>query len=279
MIMDTKNKNRIACSTSIASGFPLEKACADIASLGLRLIDILTIEGWAHVNPGDLADRWEETIQHVDGLLKEHDLTPIALNSMVGPKMHERSDESNARRKVETEALFRLMKKYDIGVAALQPPLNVDPELDENIVFESCLATLREQVAMAEAAGLQFALELHTRSPFETMPQVNRLLAAMPDAPLVYDPTHFVSQGINIKETGGMMDNARHVHIRDAAKGKLQAPYGQGEVDFDWICQALKDRGYAGHISIEYLGGKNLEFDVLDSAQRLYEKLVEYFPQ
>ncbi len=277
--MSTQKKNRIACSTSIACAYPLEKACADIASLGLRLTDILTIEGWAHVNPSDLADRWDETVERVDGVLKKHNLTPVALNSMTGPKMHERSEEANARRHAETEALFRFMKKYGIGAAALQPPLNVDPALDEKTVFENCVETLREQTAMAEAQGLQFALELHTRSPFETMPQVNRLLEIMPAAPLVYDPTHFVSQGISLKETGRMMNNARHVHIRDAAKGKLQAPYGQGEMDFGWVCAALKDRGYAGHISIEYLGGKNAGFDVLDSARRLHEKLAEHFPQ
>ena len=49
----------IACSTSIASGFSLEKAAADIESIGVRNIDLLTIEGWAHVNPSDLTDRWE----------------------------------------------------------------------------------------------------------------------------------------------------------------------------------------------------------------------------
>jgi sugar phosphate isomerase/epimerase len=50
----------------------------------------------------------------------------------------------------------------------------------------------------------------------------------LPEVPLVYDPTHFVMQGIDIRETGWLMAHAQHVHLRDAAPDKMQVPFGTG---------------------------------------------------
>jgi sugar phosphate isomerase/epimerase len=83
-------------------------------------------------------------------------------------------------------------------------------------------------------------------------------------------------QGIDLHETEWLMRNARLVHLRDAAPGRLQTPFGAGAVDFDWVLQALKEHGYRGNLSIEYL--ETDEFDVLDSSQRLYNKIADHFP-
>jgi sugar phosphate isomerase/epimerase len=143
-------------------------------------------------------------------------------------------------------------------------------------VLRDCVATLREQDAIAKAAGVRFAVELHVHSPFESIAEAKRLLELMPEVSVVYDPTHFVMQGLDIRETGWIMDRAIHSHLRDAAKGKLQAPLGQGDVDFDWIFGEMKDRGYRGGFSIEYLESK--DFDVTDSAKRLYDLIAKHFP-
>jgi sugar phosphate isomerase/epimerase len=142
-------------------------------------------------------------------------------------------------------------------------------------VLSDCIATLREQKAAGDAAGVTFALELHINSPFETMEQAQRFIEAMPEMPLVYDPTHFVMQGVNIRDTGWLMDRAAHVHLRDAARDKMQVPFGTGEVDFDWVFGALKERGYNGHFSIEYL--ETDAFDVLQEAPKLRDAIARNF--
>jgi sugar phosphate isomerase/epimerase len=266
----------IACSTSVRCGSSLETALADIANAGFKKVDILTIDGWVHVNSSDLADNWDETVGKVDGLLAQHGLTPIALNTGVGPQLHDRSPEANGKRVRETAALVRLMDHYDITTAAIQPR-NADRERPWEDVLRDCLATLGEQKAAVEAAGRRFALELHVNSPFESLEQAQRFIAEMPDMPVVYDPTHFVMQGLPVKETGWLMRNAGHVHLRDAAEGKLQAPFGEGSVDFDWLLGTLRDSGYTGNISLEYL--ETNDFDVLDSSRRLYDVVARYFPE
>ncbi len=73
------------------------------------------------------------------------------------------------------------------------------------------------------------------------------------------------------------MDNAVHVHIRDASKGKLQAHFGEGTVDFDWMFSELKRRGYKGHFSIEYLESDGM--DILEDVVKLKNKIAEYFEE
>lgn len=264
----------IACSTSIACGSPLDVALERIAGLGFRNVDILTIDGWVHVNTRDLTDDFDSTIAHVDKLLQQHNLTPIATNSGVSAQMHHRSAEINEQRLRETGGLLRFAKHYGLTVAAIQPR-NADNERPWTDVLADCIATLRDQKVAGDAAGVTFALELHVNSPFESMEQARRFCEAMPEMPLVYDPTHFVMQGVDIRETGWLMDRAAHVHLRDAAQGKIQVPFGTGEVDFDWVFGALKERGYSGHFSIEYL--ETNEFDVLQEAPKLRDAIAQHF--
>jgi sugar phosphate isomerase/epimerase len=264
----------IACSTAVRSQEPLAEALATIEKLGFDKVDVLAIDGWAHVNTQDLADDWEPTLNRVDRLLSEHHLTPIALNTGVSPQLHHRAPEINARRKCELDALIQFAAHYGVGMAAIQPR-NADPERPWEAVLADCVETLREQKAAGDAAGVTFALELHVRSPFETPSQARALCDAMPEMPLVYDPTHYVMQGLDISDTEWVMDHAVHVHLRDAAPGEIQTHFGAGAVDFDWLFNTLKDRGYQGHFSIEYLQMKDM--DVLGDVLRMRDAIAKHF--
>ncbi|MGF1483343.1 MAG: sugar phosphate isomerase/epimerase family protein [Opitutales bacterium] len=269
--------NRIACSSSVRCGFDLPDAVTALQNGGFQQIDLLVIDGWAHVNTSDLAADFEQTVAGVDALLGPAGLKPVAMNTGVGPQLWERTDAHNETRQRETDALLRFMKHYGVTVAALQPK-SQDNSRPWETVLEDCVATLTEQIEAGQAKGVTFCLELHVNSPFESEAQARRVLEVMPDLPVVYDPTHFVMQGMDIRDTTWIMKNAGHAHLRDAAKGKLQAPFGEGEVDFDWVLGTLRDTGYEGLFSIEYLGGKKAEFDIVDSARRLHDKIAEYFP-
>jgi sugar phosphate isomerase/epimerase len=265
----------IACSTSIKCGSPLETALSEIQRLGIPKVDLLTIGTWAHVNVIDFAADVDGTIDRVEALVRRHGLTPVAMNTGTSVPLHDRSPEAGARRRAEVAAFVAMMKRFGVKVAAIQP-LGRDRKRPGEDVLRDCAATLREQLDTAAAAGVAFAVELHVNSPFESVAEAKRLIELLPDVPLVYDPTHFVMQGTDVRETGWLMDRATHAHLRDAARGKLQAPLGEGDVDFDWVLGALKDRGFAGNISIEYL--ETTDFDASDSARRLYDRIAKDFP-
>src|SRR5262249_2780968 len=264
----------VACSTSLGHKLPLDAALARIARLGFRHVDILSIDGWVHVNTRDLAERGERTTARVDRLLAEAGLVPMATNSGVSPQLHHRSPEVTAARLREVEALVRWMNHLGIGVAATQPRQG-DPARPWEEVLADCVATLREQFDAGRRSGVRFGLELHVNSPFETPEQARRLLEVMPAVTFVYDPTHAVCHGLDVRETEWVMDHAVHVHLRDAAPGHLQTAYGEGAVDFAWVLARLRDRGYPGHFSIEYFDAP--EFDVDVSVLRLRDEIARYF--
>lgn len=264
----------IACSTSIKCNSPLEAALAEVARLGFSNVDVLTIGTWAHVNVANFTSDPEGTIAAVGKLAQQHGLRPVALNTGTTVQLHDRSPQANETRRREVDLFIRLMNHFGIKVAAIQP-LQRSKEMSQNAMLTAAAQTVREQVAQARAAAVEFALELHVGSAFESMDEARQLLEIYPDVPLVYDPTHFVMQGVDIKDTAWLMKNAIHAHVRDAAKGKLQAPMGQGSVDFDWVLGSLRDHGFSGTLSIEYLESK--DFDVADSVKRLHEKMRQFF--
>ncbi|MBP3964731.1 sugar phosphate isomerase/epimerase family protein [Paenibacillus lignilyticus] len=267
----------IACSTSVRCGSTFEEALASISSAGFRYVDILTIDGWVHVHTSKLATEQDlaEQINRSKQLLAQYSLQPVATNSGVSPQLHDRSPEAVSRRKAETAGLMQWMKALQINVAAIQPR-QPDRSRPWEEVLDDCIASLQEQLEIAHAAGIRMALEFHANSPFETMEQCLRFMERMPDMPIVYDPTHFVMQGVPLEETFVFLERAAHVHLRDAAKDQMQVRYGTGAVDFHRVLEELKQRGYQGGFSIEYL--QTDQFDVMEDAVQLYERIIEAFP-
>jgi sugar phosphate isomerase/epimerase len=265
-------KATAACSTSIGSDRPLAEALARLAARGAQEIDLLCIEGWAHVNPSALAERFDAEAARIESALAAQGLRVTALNTMSGAPLHRRDPGMRERRARENAALLALMKRWKIGAAALQPPLRRGAPWSK-AEQEETMVSVREEVERAEHAGRCFALELHVDSPFETPRQVASLLAAWPEVPLVYDPAHLIAQGVPLRSTERLLRQAKLVHLRDAAPGRLQVSFGTGALDLDWVLDGLRDRGFAGHVSIEYLGGMGAAFDLDDSVRRLRDRV------
>lgn len=264
----------IACSTSVYCRSSLEDALRGIRGMGFEMIDLLVIDGWVHVNTTDLVSDYEGTLARVDGLLQAYELRPIALNSGVSPLLHDRTAEGCAQREAEVEALIRFMDHLGVSVSSVQPR-NPDPHRPRGEVFADSASTMRDMVEMAKGTDVTFALECHAGSFVETMDEVKEMMRLVPALSFAYDPTHFVMNGIALPDTLPLMERSAQVHLRDAAPGAMQARFGQGAVDFDWILTQLQSRGYQGHFSIEYLEreGEDLSTDVLG----LRAKIAEYF--
>lgn len=265
----------IACATSLFCRSSLEEALSGIRGLAFDKIDLAMIDGWIHVNTTDLAHDYQGTLARVDSLLQKYELTPILVNMGVSSQLHDRSPEGKSKRQAETEALIRFMNHYGIAVSAVQPR-TPDPSRPRGEVLRDSAATMRDLVAMAKGTGVTFALECHVRSIVETMAEAQEMMRLVPELAIAYDPTHQVMQGVPLSDTLPLLERAAYVALRDACPGHGQASYGEGTVDFDWILRRLKERGYQGHFSVEYLAekGEDLREDVL----QMKAKIAEYFP-
>jgi sugar phosphate isomerase/epimerase len=75
----------------------------------------------------------------------------------------------------------------------------------------------------------------------------------VPGLKLTLDLAHFFSMGYRQEEIETLAPYAGHVHLRQAKQGHLQAKLEEGTINFPSLLGALRDAGYDGWLSIEYV--------------------------
>ena len=233
----------------------LDHALARLRALGFDEIDLIVIESWGLVSPTALVNDFECEASRVEALLAKHGLRAVSLNAAFKPDLHDRAAAAgNTARLAEVRALARLMTRLGIKIGAHYPGYVADWKNDADGVWRDTTARLREiQTVLAEFPEIRLAPELHYRTPFESPAAARRLLREFPELPYTYEPSHFIVQGIDWRETGDLLDGAAHVHLRGCAPNRLQAPPTESEEALRWVVARLQARNYRGMISIEYL--------------------------
>jgi len=248
----------------------LPAALEAVSKMGFREADLIAIPNWGLVEPEKLVSSFDETVGDIRKCLNQYGLTAVAVNAGF-PTPYVRDDAAlNAARCAQVEAVCRMMQRLGIAVGSFFPGSNWPAqEMEWERVLDGEAATLREMLDTALSHGVTLAVELHANTPFETVEQGRRLLEAVPELKVAYDPSHFAMQGIPLAETVEFLDRTVHVHLRDAGPGKMQMAVGEGTVDFGWIVEQLRARSYEGTVSIEYLPGMAEEIAKLRERLRI----------
>jgi sugar phosphate isomerase/epimerase len=242
----------------------IDTAFGRIAAMGFQYVDIIAIPGWGLVELSKLVAAYESTRDNIKQLLIKHGLTPVAVNAAVANPYQREDAAINAQRLAEVRALCRFMKDLSIPVASFFPGGNWPAQqMKWDDVLAGEVATLNEMLDIAEQAGVTVAVELHANTPFETVEQCTRLLAAVPRLRVAYDPSHFAMQSSDLRDTVAFLDRSAHVHLRDAGPKQMQMAVGKGTVDFAWILAQLRQRQYGGSLSVEYLPGMEGEIPAM----------------
>lgn len=266
----------IACSTTAFSKQPLEVALSEIHELGFTRVDLLAVEGWAHMMPSDLVRSYDVTSAHVDAALRANHLTLASVNVGFTSALHDRSSEAVVTRNAQTRALVRFMLQHRITVATIQPR-----ELAHDRPFETVLSdsaeSLNEIVDVAEGTGITFALECHSGSVAESLTTALELLHMVPQLKVDYDPSHLIMHEIELEDSEPLLSKAAIIHLRDSALGHMQTPFGKGTMDFDWLLKRCKAMRYRGDFVVEYLDGEGQE-DIKPDIVALRKKITQYFP-
>ena len=243
----------VACSMS-AFKVPPEEALRRIAELGFEAVDLICIPGFGHLDAAALADDEDGYGAQVEAWLHTAGLTPVAVNCAFS-RMYVRGDSGqNKERRRQMRAVTRLMRRLGVKVGSFFPG---GREPADTMVWEDVLAgeveSARELMDASSEQDVRFGVELHANTPFETIEQGTRLLEALPELGVAYDPSHFAMQGINLEDTVPFLDRAIHVHLRDAAPGRMHVALGEGTVDFNWVLDRVRERPAVEHVSLEYL--------------------------
>jgi sugar phosphate isomerase/epimerase len=243
----------------VEANLELPEALARIAELGFRHVDLFVIEGMEHLHPSELA-REDGGTAAVARAVAASGLVVSALNCGFSVPFGE---EAAARGQIEREfaAMLELAAEVECSMLTIQiggrdQAAGREEALGRVQSFLSWLAELKSD----HAARLTF--EPHVGSaaekPADALDLAQRL---WPGVAVTYDPSHFAMRPelSSLSETEPLLDYTAHVHVRNAAPGRMQAPMAEGSVDFEWLVSAFNRRGYDGIVAIEYLDGEETE--------------------
>jgi len=259
----------VSCSSCVEAHRPLPEALARIRELGFHYVDLIVTEGMEHIHPSKLAAS-DSMARDVGRAVARSGLEVSSLNCGFGVRF---SDEADVRRRIEREWLAILRLAEEVGCSLLTLQLGgFDGSVGRVEAFDRGFAGLGWLLEVKGDREVQLSFEPHSGSPVEKPADALYMVKRLwPEVGVAYDPSHFVMQSdiASLDETEPLLDYSVHVHVRNAARGRMQAPMDEGTTDFAWVVSALRKREYAGALAIEYLDGAEAD------ALRLREVLLE----
>ncbi|MCX7287089.1 MAG: sugar phosphate isomerase/epimerase [Rhodobacterales bacterium] len=157
------------------------------------------------------------------------------------------------------------------------PTIFVLPGVSGAGAFDATAAALGDLVAIAGRHGVTLTVEPHVGGLLPSPAATLRMLDAVPGLKLTLDYAHFVCMGFRQAEIDVLAPHAAHVHLRQARPGALQAKWGEGVLDFTAMVGVLRDVGYGGWVSVEYVHQSYMSTlfdDVLTETVRMRDHLL-----
>ena len=256
---------QIACSTLLFDDEPLDIACQWIADLGFDAVDLGARSGWAHLDPGTLSGRVDETVEHVESTCEAVDVDPVAFNAAI-------AGDADSDPAEQVRALASLADALDIDAFTLGCGGNEDWALKDAIDRSQKLADA------ARSYDATLTHETHTGCLTQDPTVAHRLLASVPGLQLTLDPSHFwyEDDGNRPQECyDELLPHVAHVHVRQATAEANGVPMDDpdGCVDFGRLIGCLRDIDYDGVLSVEYIGADDPDDETAQMAVRALDDL------
>lgn len=266
---------QVSCSTLCfeTAEYPDTSAVLDrIRELGFRALDLAAVHGWQNVDPAALIDRPSFWFEQFPARATRLGLSVVSLNGCTSRALNDPDEQAVAVVRAEFAALLDFADVLRCPNITLQPGSILEGRgFAES--FDVAATNLSALVRLRESRRSTLSLEAHAGSLLEKPADALRMVRGLwPAAGLTYDPSHFVMQGVPLRETEPLLDYTAHVHVRNASPDNMQAAMADGEADFAWMIPALRAHGYDGAVTIEYFSG----FDnTLENTMALRDLLLE----
>lgn len=184
----------------------------------------------------------------------EHGLSFAYASSLVGPTNDPDAVSERAR---EIEAAIAVARDLGIEQLNVSPGHDLDG-VDDAAQFDAVVETLRRAAPAAEDAGVDLLLEPlntpvdHPDHWLNTVGQGVAITTAVdsPSVGVLFDVYHEQVETGNVTETlRTHVDHVGHVHVADAPG---RAEPGTGEIDYEFVLDALADTDYDGYVECEF---------------------------
>ena len=253
----------LSCSTlgCVLDKYPnIEDTLITLKELGFHTIDLAAFENWQNVNPSKLAQPGELWSDKFISALKRTNLKVCSFNCGLSLPLNTPGFLDSEQVKDEFRALVGLADAVHCPNITVQPgnPL-ADCDVDKSL--STAAESLRFLAPVTIERGITLSVEGHQGSILENPDAAYQFMQSLwPDVGFSYDPSHWVMQDIDLPSTEPLLDFTYHVHVRNAALNKMQETMAKGNVDFEWLVNALGKVDYKGAISIEYFSDFDSDF-------------------
>ncbi len=262
---------KIVVNSNTYHGYSLEEAIEGISSLGFKYIELTATKGWTeHV----FFDQSFERLVEVKKLLKEKDLTPIAMSGHTSLMDPARSDDFI--KNIHLAHFFNA--KYivtSVGEAHLE---DVENQTND-IIYEN----LDKFMPYLKELDLHLVIEVHG-DEHGSAKILEELLKPYENEPIsiAYDTANAIFYGDvdPVEDLKGSINRVDYIHIKDKAGDKKEWNFpalGEGYVDFKSIIDVLDKNNNDAPLSIEIefteKGPKDL--DEINEALRVSKEYLE----
>ena len=253
----------LSCSTLVfpADRYPdIADVIRRIKALGFSSLDLAALHGWQNIDPASLPSAGRECAARLAPVLEETGVAIPSFNAGFSRSITDPSPEAQEVCLAEFLALAELARVLSCPNVTIQP--GKKPEAGGYAeAVDLCRSRLAALAAVSEELGVGLSFEAHAGTLLEDPEQALPVLRDLwPKVGLTFDPSHFVMRDMPVARMEPLLDYTAHVHVRNASSGNMQDSVEKGSVDFPWLVQALKRRGYTGALAIEHFGGWDTDF-------------------
>ena len=229
-----------------------------VREAGFTAIEVGAFERWRQgLSPRRLAEDRAYADESLR-ILSDSGLAVPSINCAPGPELLRGGPDDVAGYANELAGVTRFAKRVGATHITLQIPAKPDDWTTETTVreYSSRLRAVFDRVAPPES--VRFGMETHAGTFMEQPATALRVVTELwPTAGITYDPSHQIMIGIPLDQTLELFQYTNKAHLRDARAGEMQAAFGEGELDADWVLTRLADHGYDDYVTVEYF----MDFD------------------
>jgi len=267
---------RLACADNTFRLLaPWESALEVIRLLDLEAVDVCLMGDRSHLRPEDVRDDLPDASGRIVQGLAERDLIISDLFCIPWTDFERYApNHPDADERARSRALFADM--LELAVRSGAPGMTMLPGIDwpgesHSVSFARCVEELSFRAERARAEGVRFSIEPHLGSLVQEPAEARRLCDDAAGVELTLDYSHFVYQGYAESEIEPLAAHARHVHVRGAKEGRMQAALAQSSIDFERLVDVLVAAGYDGDLGLEYLW---IDWEHLNDCDTLSETIL-----
>jgi sugar phosphate isomerase/epimerase len=150
------------------------------------------------------------------------------------------------------EQVIEFCNLADIQTVFVLPGV-INPGQSRQDALAESARSLNALMGIAARSKTILTIEAHVHSYLESPSMVLQLLERVEGLKLTLDYAHFACLGYRQEEIDPLARHAAHVHLRQARPGVLQAKSDEGTINMSALFGTLRDSGYQGAMSLEYV--------------------------